>query len=163
MEDTPTRTESDREADARFLWRLFGLIGLLFAAMGVVNLTIAWYPVRIGTPEWEFGAIAAFLDATPSFALGLILLLGSALAAGQRGRSRVVVLVLLVMTLIVLAAGVLYATTAPLALSHVSSPAALGAVKKALAKAGIQIVMLPVGLMWAAVVGWQASSRGRAR
>ncbi|MGH7703640.1 MAG: hypothetical protein ACREMO_11130 [Gemmatimonadales bacterium] len=163
MEATPARTESDREADARFLWRLFGLIGVLFTAMGLVNLTIAWYPIRIGTPEWEFGAIAAFLDATPSFTLGLCLLLGSALAAGRRGRSRMVVAVLLAMAFLVLAAGVLYATTAPIALSHVNSAGALGAVKKALAKSGVEIIVLPVGLLWLGIVGWRASSRGLAR
>ena len=163
MEDIAPRTVSEREADARFLWWLFNLIGVVFTAMGLVNIAIAWYPIRLGTPEWEFGAIAAFLDATPSFMLGLTLLLASALAQGKRGRSWVVVAVILLLMLIVLAGGVLYATTAPVALSHVSSGGALAAVKKALGKAGVQIIVLPVGLLWLGIVGWRGSSRGLTR
>ncbi len=126
-------------------WYLLGWLGLAFVTVGLTDLALAWYPVRIGSPEWEFGTVSRTFDSLPITALGLGLLLGAGVARGVRWWTRIVAVLYLAMAVVVIGGLVLYATNIPLALRFVADPLAQSGLKRAIAKALVQ------GLMYGSV------------
>ncbi len=122
-------------------WYLLGWLGLVFVLVGMTDLLMAWYPVRIGNPEWEFGTISRTYDNLPISALGLGLLLGAGVARGVRWWTRIAAVIFLLMAVVVIGGLVLYATNIPLALRSVTAPLALSGLKRAILKALVQGVM----------------------
>ena len=111
--DAPAAADQSTSQDAA--WRLLGWLAVVFVVVGLIDILVAWTPLRIGTPEWEFGTITGTLNNLPVPAMGLVLLLASATALERRGQVvlalGVAVLLLLLLTLM----AVLYGLTAPLA------------------------------------------------
>lgn len=122
-------------------WYLLGWLGLAFVVVGLTDLALAWYPVMIGNPEWEFGTVSRTFDSLPITALGLGLLLGAGVARGVRWWTRIVAVLYVLLALLVIGGLVLYATNLPLALRSVVDPLARSGLKRAIAKALVQGVM----------------------
>ena len=70
--------------DASTAWSWIGWFGLVLAAAGIFDFLLAWYPLGLGSAEWEFGTITASYAGLPLPTMGLAALLGSALARGVR-------------------------------------------------------------------------------
>ena len=145
-------------------WYLFGWMGVVFAAVGLLDLALAWYPFEFGNPQWEFGTVSRTYDTLPITALGLTLLLGSGVARGTRWWVRTVGIVFLLMGLVVAAGLVLYALNIPLALSSVADNelASLG-IKRAVVKALGQGVLYAVAFVVLGISALRHSVAGRAR
>ena len=122
-------------------WYLLGWLGLVFVVIGCTDLAMAWYPVLIGNPQWEFGTVSRTYDNLPLTSLGLGLLLGAGVARGVKWWTRIVAVLFLLLALLVIGGLVLYATNIPLALRSVADPLALSGLKRAIAKALVQGVM----------------------
>jgi len=101
-----TQERSGRPAslapDSATAWRWIGWFGLLLFVAGLGDFVIAWVPMRLGSPEWEFGTVASTLAGLPLATMGLAGLLGSAVARGKRGMTRAVAAVVLVWGAVVL-------------------------------------------------------------
>jgi hypothetical protein len=108
----PAAAESTASENA---WHLLAWLAVAFVVVGLIDILVAWTPLRIGTPEWEFGTVTGTLNNLPVPAMGLILLLASGAALERRGQvvAALGVAVLLLMVLLLMA--VLYGLTAPLA------------------------------------------------
>lgn len=138
--------EEDKKGSGRRLlppapdygWYLLGWVGFAFLVVGVADLALTWVPTHFGTATWEFGTVARSFDNLPVTTLGLALLLGGAVARGYALGVRVMGVVFVVAAVLVLAAGILYATNIPLALKSVADPVAITGLKKAIAKTVIQ-------------------------
>jgi hypothetical protein len=122
-------------------WYLLGWLGLVFVIIGCTDLAMAWYPVLIGNPQWEFGTVSRTYDNLPLTSLGLGLLLGAGVARGVKWWTRIAAVLFLVLALLVIGGLVLYATNIPLALRSVSDPLALSGLKRAIVKALVQGIM----------------------
>ena len=138
-----------------FGWDLLGWIGLVFTAVGGVDLLLTWYPMNFGNPEWEFGTVSAALDGLPVLTLGLGLLMGAGVARGQRWLVRTMAVVLVVLAVLILAAAILYLTNLPIALQSVTQPVIRTGLKKAIAKAAGQSVLYPLAFGWIALKAWR--------
>lgn len=138
-----------------FGWYLLGWIGLVFAAVGGVDLLLTWYPMNFGNPEWEFGTVSAALDGLPVLTMGLALLLGSGATRGERWLVRTMALVFAVLAVVILMAAVLYVTNVPIALKAVTQPVIRTGLKKAIAKAAGQSVLYPLAYLWIARKAWR--------
>lgn len=154
-------THESADLTARHLWRALLVVGLLFAVIGGLELGMLWYPLQIGTMEWELGTVSAFFDLFPIFGLGLLLVMGAGLALGARWTVRIGVAVALLLAVFMWGAAVLYATTLPAFLKAISNPIMLTALKKGMAKTGVQVLFYPFGLLWLAAIGWRASVKRR--
>jgi len=110
-------------------WRWVGWFSLVLALAGVGDWVLAWIPMRIGNPEWEFGTVAATMSGLPLMAMGFAGLLASATARGERWQVIVMGWVLLLFALVILAALALFLLDVPLALQAVEGPAYVGIVK----------------------------------
>src|SRR5688500_7396536 len=64
-------------------WGWLGWFGGVITLVAAGDLALAWYPFRVGVPEWEFGTIAASFAGLPLLTMGLAALLGSMLARGR--------------------------------------------------------------------------------
>lgn len=118
-------------------WRWVGWFSLVLALAGVGDWALAWFPLRLGNPEWEFGTVAATMAGLPLMAMGFAGLLASATARGVRWQMVTMGWLLLLFALIIVAALALFLLDVPLALRTVEGPARSGIVK-----AGIKTAML---------------------
>ena len=138
-------------------WAFLGLTGAVFFLIGSGNQWLAFIPLHMGSPEWEFGTVSAYLDALPLPALGATLFMASGMAQGRRWMVRTGSVLLILMAVLILALLLLYATDIPLALKSVSDPAIRLGLRKAIVKALAQGVGYPVVFVIIAVKAWKVS------
>lgn len=141
-EEQEQRSRSSVGAHPDVGWDLLKWVGWAFVAIGLTDLALIWRPLAIGNPDFEFGSVTAMLNGLPLLTMGLVFLAASAAAVGAALRLRLVGAALILMALVIVAAGVLYALAAPLALKSVTG-LALTAVKKAMVKSSVQLVAYP--------------------
>lgn len=134
---------------------LLGLAGAALALAGFFDLSLAWYPLGIGNPEWEFGTVSATLNSLPLATVGLVLALASALENGQVIRARAISGLFVALVVLVVASAILYAMDIPLALKAVQNPLAHAGLVKAIIKALGLIVVYTVVFSWIAVMSWR--------
>lgn|SRR5574341_444297 len=138
-----------------FGWYLLSWIGLVFAAVGGVDLLLTWYPTQFGNAEWEFGTVSAALDGLPVMTLGLALLLGAGAVQGERWLVRTMAIVFAALAVLILLAAILYVTNVPIALKAVSQPMIRTGLKKAIVKAAGQSILYPLAFLWIALKAWR--------
>jgi hypothetical protein len=109
---SPAAAESTTQDAA---WRLLAWLAVVFVVVGLIDIIVAWTPLRIGTPEWEFGTVTGTLNNLPVPAMGLILLLASGAALERRGQVVAALGVAVLLLMVLLLMGILYGLTAPLA------------------------------------------------
>ena len=109
---------------------------MILVVVGLGDFGLVWYPLRLGTPEWEFGTIAASFSGLPLISIGLAGVLGSAVALGNRRVLIAVGVVLGIWTVFLAAAYLLFLTNVPMALGAAEGAAELG-IKKVVAKTSL--------------------------
>lgn len=147
------------EAAPSLSWRILGWTGWLFFLIGGLDVAITWVPSGFGNPEWEFGTVSASLNGLPVTTMGLMLVLGAALAQGRRWVVRMAALLLIVLAVAVLIAGLLYATNVPMALNAVTQPVARAGLIKSMVKTASQVVMYPALFLLVGAVAWRHTTR----
>jgi hypothetical protein len=120
------------------IWKILSGVGLAFLIGGGIDLALGLYPLSFGTPEWEFAAVGNFLNRLPLAALGVTLLLASALARGKGWTSLLWASLLLLLAVVVFVFGVLYGTALPVILRGAPQGLDPEVVRKAVAKAVAQ-------------------------
>ena len=139
-------------------WRWVGWFSLVLAIAGVGDWLLAWFPLRIGNPEWEFGTVAATMSGLPLMAMGFAGLLASATARGTRWQMITMGWVLLVFAVVILAALALFLLDVPLALRAVEGSAKLGIVKASI-KTSVLGVLFSVAYVIAGITALRHSGR----
>ena len=140
-------------------WRLITVMGASLLLGGAADLSLGLYPLQLGSPEWEYGAISNFLNRLPLAGLGVAFLLAAALAGRQRVATYVWSTLLAVVAVVVLLLGLLYATNLPLILGGFGPGAARTGGLKALAKTLVQLPAYSLGFFIVAILGFRAVSR----
>src|SRR3954471_297686 len=113
---TSQRTISRAQLDVRSAsdgWAIISWVSCGFLVMSGTDIALAWYPTAFGTPEWEFGAISATLNGFALPTLALYLILASAIARKRLVLTRVLAVVLAVLTLGIAFLAMIYATVVP--------------------------------------------------
>ena len=134
-------------------WQMLGWTGLAFCFVGGLDVALTWLPLSLGNPEWEFGTITASLNGLPLAVMGLALVMVSAVSRGRRWLVRTTAMVFLALGVMILAAGVLYATDVPIALQAITTPVARVGLGKAMIKTASQVIGYPALFVWIAVKG----------
>ena len=116
-------------SNAESAWRWVAWLSLVLTLAGVGDWVLAWVPLRLGNPEWEFGTIVASFSGLPLVAIGFAGLLGSAWARGIHWQVRTVGWVVLVWAVMIAGALVVFFLDVPLALAAAQGPIRLGIVK----------------------------------
>jgi hypothetical protein len=138
-------------------WRALAWFGLLLALIGLADVALRWYPLGVGSPEWEFATISGSLGSLPLATMGLAAMLASFLARGVRAGIITLAIVLLVLALLVGAAYTLFVLDIPLAL-RAPAPASL-AVRQAIARTSVMGLGFGVGYLAAAIAAFRFISR----
>lgn len=136
-------------------WTVVGEVGALLAVVGVIDLALAWYPLSFGNPEWEFGTVTTTLDGLPATAIGLGMVLAAALFLEKRLLGRVVAGLLGLLGLLILAMGLMYVTTLPMAWASVNEPVLQEGLLKAITKTLVQALLYPAVFIGVALQGWR--------
>lgn len=134
-------------------WKLLFVLGWLFTVVGLLNTVLLWVPLRFGSPEYEFGSVAASLDGLPVTMMGLTLALAGSRARGMARASFLATVLLWVVSVLVIAGGVLYWLNVPLALQQVTEPIIRTGIKKSMVKVTAQALVYPAAMIAMAIMG----------
>jgi hypothetical protein len=132
-------------------WYLLGGLGLVFAVVGGLDILLAWYPTNFGDIEWKFATVTATLSSFPLLSMGIVLLVGSALARGRRLFVLLMVAVLAVLILIVIGCGLLYLPQISAALNSVTDPINKLGLRRSILKTCVQLALYPLVFIWIAI------------
>jgi len=146
---------------ARLVWQTMVLVGLLLAAVGMLDLVQLWVPLQLGIPEWEYGTASSFFDQVPAVGLGLALMMGGSLALGWRWSARSLGVLCLVLAVGMWLVASIYLTVVPFVFKAVREPVVLTGVKKGLVKTLVQALVYPLALLWLAGLAWWGSRTGQ--
>ena len=139
---------------------LFVAIGSGLAVVGLVDLAMLWYPMRLGVVGWEFAAVSRTFTNAPMTMVGLVLVAFGLIRRGTHpAMIRGAAVVFAVLSLILVAMGMLFAMSAPAVLFQTSGEAATEALKRAMVKNGVEIVVYPAVLIGIAVILWHGVKR----
>lgn len=143
----------------RHTWNVLAVTGAVFLVIGLVDLALAWIPLRFGDPEWEFGTISTTINNLPVPAMGLGLFLASAVAADRTWQTVVgiVVAILLAAALAIMAA--FYGLAAPLAWQAGSATVGRAIIGGAIVKAVVAIAAYFILAVVCAILGLRALRR----
>lgn len=140
-------------------WYLLGGIGLVFAVVAAADLVLAWYPLKFGDAEWEFGTVTTVFGGLPLMTMGLGLSFGAAVARGNTLRLKALAIVLGLIGVLLLGALVLYLTTVPTALATKMDPLIKTGLNKAILKTSLEGVLYPLCYLWVATLGWKHAQK----
>ena len=132
---------SSAVGDVPRAWQAISLLSLVLALAGLGDWLLAWFPMRLGSPEWEFGTVAASFAGLPLVTLGLMGVLASAIARGIRWQVTITAVVMLLFAAWITAAAVLFLLDVPVALRAVSG--------NGIARVGIIKAVLKTGMLGA--------------
>ncbi len=155
LDRVPVARPSRRESLA---WAL-GPLSIAFVLVGGADIALTWYPLRIGNPQWELGTIMQTLNGLPVLSLGLVLLAVWVAASGRRWALLSVAVAMILTAVAVVAMGALLSLSVPLALHAVQDPAILQGLKKATAKAAVQVATFASVFLWLGVRGIRKASK----
>ena len=143
-------------------WRIAGIAGVLFLAVGGIDALLVWYPLDFGSPEWEFGSVTAALNGLPVPVIGLVLIAVSALQRGNLVLARAAGGAMMLLCLACLGGAVLYGTNVPIALNAVTTdvPTARIGLQKSIVKSIVQLVFFPGGLFLMSLYTFKKAPRG---
>ena len=134
---------------------LFVAIGSGLAVVGLVDLAMLWYPMQLGSVGWEFAAVSRTFTNSPMTMVGLVLVAFGLIRRGTHpAMIRGAAVVFAVLSLILVAMGMLFAMSAPAVLFQTSGEAATEALKRAILKNGVEIVVYPAVLIGIAAILW---------
>jgi hypothetical protein len=143
-----------RAAGAEVLVPVLFAFGLVITFVSVVDLGLAWIPIRIGSGEWEFGTVSTTFNAMPLTAMGLVFLAMGALLAQSTFVLRIMSGVFLLVVLFLLGASVLYVLNVPVALGAVP-PEASSLLKRAILRTSAFAGLYTVLFGWLCWFTWR--------
>ncbi len=145
--DSASRGDTETSA----AWSVVGSVGLALFVVGVVDVLLAWIPLHVGSPEWEFGTISATLNNMPVPAMGFALVLAGAAARDRRAQLLGAAVWSIAVTLFLAGCAVFYVLDVPLALRSVQEPVARSGLQAGIIKAAAALVAYGLFHIWSAV------------
>jgi len=143
----------------RTAWRMLGWLGLLLAVVGFIDVALQWYPASFKSPEWEFGTVAGSVATLPLLTIGLMALLASFLARGERSGVVAMAIVFAVLLVFVVGAFLLFLSDVPLALKASGPTPMAVTIKKSIIRTSVMAIGFGVGYLSAVVVSFRYLSR----
>lgn len=151
-EIAPARTQAGASDAA---WRCLAWFGIVVGFVGFADVALVFYPARFGDPTWEFGVVDSAVSSLPLLIMGLAAIMGAAMARKRPAQIRAAAVVALLLALLILAAWIMYMTTAPLAV-RVSPPEIKPGIYKSIARTTIMSVAFGGGLVVAAAMAFRS-------
>ena len=151
---------SGRTGDPTRAWKWLGWFSLVLALAGLGDWLLAWFPMRFGSPEWEFGTVVSTFSGLPLITMGFAGLLASAGARGIRWQVIALSVTALVFVAWLIAAFTIFLMDVPIALRAVQGVARIGIIK-AIAKTGMLAVLFSAVYVVAAVSALRYAGRMR--
>jgi hypothetical protein len=113
-----------KNVGAESLAPMFFAFGLVVTIVSLIDVSLAWFPLRFGSGEWEFGTSSATFNAMPLAATGLLFLSMAAALSRSAVALRVMSIISLLTALFLAGSIVLFGLNVPLALGAVPAEVA---------------------------------------
>jgi hypothetical protein len=138
------------------------VVGGAFTVVGLVDLALLWYPVRLGNAPWEFGTLSATFDNLPMTALGVALVTLGLISHPRLGGVwlRAAAVCYLAAGVLLLAMAILYGLSAIEVVGRAPDES-MGAFMRAVVKNVAEILAYMAASGVLAVVCWRAVERER--
>jgi hypothetical protein len=131
-------------------WRWVGWISVALLLVGATDFLLVWYPLAFGSVDWEFASVATSFSGLPLVTIGLVGILGTALALGKRWLIVTSVALNLMAGVVVVGLLLLFLTVVPMALRVAEPPIGTG-IKKAIVKTLVIGVVFGFGYLAAGI------------
>jgi hypothetical protein len=132
---------------------LFIAIGSALALVGVVDLAFLWFPLQLGTAGWEFVTVSRTFTNAPMTMVGLVFIASGLMRRGTRPETmRRVAFAFAALSFVLVLLGMLFGLAAPAVLAQTSGETAVLAMKRAMMKNGVEIVVYPITLVVIAAI-----------
>jgi hypothetical protein len=137
-------------------------VGAALTIVGLVELALLWYPLRLGNVAWEFGTLSTTLDELPLTVLGVALVTLGLIVHPRLGGTwvRAAAVFWGVAALLFVALGALYGLSA-LEVVGRAPEESIGVLGRAVVKNAAQIVAYFVASGFLAVICWRGVERER--
>ena len=117
------RDDGPRGGAAEAIVPPFVAFGLVLAAVGIVDIGLAWWPLRFGVGEWEFGTASRTFDSLALGTTGFVLLTVAASIERRVWALRTLAVAATVACVALLGVLMLYGLNAPIALGAITEQA----------------------------------------
>jgi hypothetical protein len=129
-------------------WGVLASLGLAFAVVSLTDVALTFYPVGLGSPEWEFSTATAVMNNLPLAVVGLGLMGVAGMARDSEGLTRFAAVMSAALMAMVLVMGVFFARNTGAALASVTDPLLSQGLKEAITRTAVQLVAYLGGLGW---------------
>ncbi|HTS87907.1 MAG TPA: hypothetical protein VMG41_05400 [Gemmatimonadales bacterium] len=147
------RTSGPVRPEVMTAWGLLSAAGLAFTIVALADLTLTWLPMRFGDGNWEFDTVSAILSGLPLLAVGMVLGYAAALTRRRHAAARAWSVLMLIASVLLIAAFALYLTEVPGALAAATAGRIHTELMKAVIKTMFQGVTYPVLFLWLGLRG----------
>ena len=153
--DQPEHKESRVPAttEPAAIWTIVVAMGIAISVVGWTDLALLWVPLHVSGPEWAFGTISGHFDGMPLGTLGITILAVGAYGKGWHRTTKVLAVLVAVITVALLAISLRYLLDVPLVLRG-TAPEMSHIVKKAVFKTGVFAVTYICFYSWLAWFLW---------
>lgn len=138
---TPGRVPGEVREASGMAWKYLRWAGVVSVVVGMTDLLLAWFPLRVGAPEWEFGIATATMENLPLTMVGLSLILAAGVVLENKKSVVAVAVFMLLLLMVVVGLSLLFALNVPLALRAVTAEPARTTLLKSMAKTSVQAVV----------------------
>jgi hypothetical protein len=136
-------------------WSMLGWSGAILALVAGADLVLDLIPVHGAGPEWQTSAANLLITGLWGPALGLAMVLGSAVGRRKRVTIAVVSVTFGLFAVLTAAAGYYLLSLSPAVLEKAASPAVLAAAKQEMVRAAVRAAAHTVGFALVAGAGWK--------
>lgn len=140
-------------------WDVMGWIGLAFLFVGGSDFALVWFPLNLGTREWEFAAVTQSFNGLPILLLGVGLLVVAAQRLDRRWWGVAGLVVATAMLLWVVLGVALWGMNVSLAL-QTAPPDMVEGIQKAVTKTLIQSVVYTAAFAYLVSRAWRVVGGG---
>lgn len=140
------RTDDRRAAGSE--WVVLAGMGAVFALVALVDIGLAFYPLNVGSAEWEFGTATAVMENLPVGTVGIGLVGVAGLGRRADWLIKLAVLVGIGLVIVILASAVMFGRNVAEAIRTVTDPVLRQGLTESITRTSVQLVAYLAALGW---------------
>lgn len=149
----PPAGEGERRGG--YEWGILAALGGAFTLVSLLDIALTFYPLQLGSAEWEFGTATAVMNNLPLAVVGLGLVAVAGLGRRVPALVNVATIVAALLIVLVLILAVMFGRNLGQAMSSVTDPLLRQGLQESIIRTAVQLVA------YLAALGWLVASARR--
>jgi hypothetical protein len=129
-------------------WVVLAGMGAVFVLVALVDIGLAFYPLNVGSAEWEFGTATALMDNLPVGTVGVGLIGVAGLGKRSEVLVNLAVAFAVLLLIVIVSSAAMFGRNVAEAVRSVTEPLLRQGLQESIARTSIQLVAYLVALGW---------------